>query len=168
MKLDHYFFHVSKSSEDQKKGLDGKFKEFLSPKPSEHQQKEKKSLHRESKVFVPETPVQTKKKSKDHPALSCRPQSNYWRHANADHSQIIGEKQSNYWGIYPSHPPLPGFWYPWSVGLQFDAVIVQTGLRKIQARFITFCTNLRRHKKCNRPRQKFGANFQTRGTNQKS
>ena len=39
MKHDHYCFHVSKSSEDQKKGLYGKFEEFLSPKLSEDQKK---------------------------------------------------------------------------------------------------------------------------------
>ena len=39
MKLDHYFFPVSKPSEDQKKGLQGKFEEFLSPKSSEVQNK---------------------------------------------------------------------------------------------------------------------------------
>ena len=39
MKHDHYCFHVSKSSEDQKKGLQEKFKEFLSPKLSEDQKK---------------------------------------------------------------------------------------------------------------------------------
>ena len=39
MKHDHYCFHVSKSSEDQKKGLHGKFEEFLSPKLSEDQKK---------------------------------------------------------------------------------------------------------------------------------
>ena len=39
MKHDHYCFHVSKSSGDQKKGLLGKFEEFLSPKLSEDQNK---------------------------------------------------------------------------------------------------------------------------------
>ena len=39
MKLNHYRFHVSISSEDQKKGLHGKFEEFLSPKSSKDQKK---------------------------------------------------------------------------------------------------------------------------------
>ena len=37
MKLDHYCFHVSIPSEDQKKGLHGKFEKFLSPKASKDQ-----------------------------------------------------------------------------------------------------------------------------------
>ena len=49
MKLDHYFFHVKKSSEDQKKSSP-KIEEFLYQKSSEDQ-----------------------KKSKDHPALRSRP-----------------------------------------------------------------------------------------------
>ena len=51
MKLDHYFFHVSKSSADQKKRSSRKIEEFLSPKSSKDQ----------------------KKKFKDHLALRCRP-----------------------------------------------------------------------------------------------
>ena len=49
------FFHVSKSSQDQKKGL-----------------------HQKLKSFFPRDQVKTKKKSKDHPALRCKPKSNSW------------------------------------------------------------------------------------------
>ena len=44
------YFHVSKSSEDQKKGIHGKLESFC-----------------------PRNLVKTKKKSKDHPELRCRP-----------------------------------------------------------------------------------------------
>ena len=60
MKLDHYCFHESKSSEDQKKGLQGKFEEFLPPKLREDQKK--KRFHRKLKSFCPRKPVKTKKK----------------------------------------------------------------------------------------------------------
>ena len=37
MKLEHYFFHASKSSEDRKKKSSPKIEEFLSPKSSDGQ-----------------------------------------------------------------------------------------------------------------------------------
>ena len=83
MKLDHYFFTWSKSSEDQKK---------KSPKLSEDQTK---GLYQKLKSFCPRNLVQTKTKS---PKII--------QHPDADHSQIIGRDISSptpgFW-----HPKLP-------------------------------------------------------------
>ena len=42
MKLDHYFFHVSKSSADQKKGLRGNLKSFCPPNQVKTKKKKEK------------------------------------------------------------------------------------------------------------------------------
>ena len=91
MKLHHDFFHERKLSEDQKKKERSSpiIKKFLSPKSREDQ-----------------------KRSKRHPALSCRPQSNYWGDADVEHSQIIGGDAVKLLGMYPSISPLPGFRHP--------------------------------------------------------
>ena len=52
MKLDHYFFHVSKSSEDQKKRSSPKLEEFLSPKSSEIQKKVQRSSSAQMQTIV--------------------------------------------------------------------------------------------------------------------
>ena len=71
MKLDQKFFYVSKLSEDQKeKRSSSKVEEFLSPNLSEDQ---KKGLHRKLKSFCLRNYMKTKKRSKHHPALRCRP-----------------------------------------------------------------------------------------------
>ena len=84
MKLDHYCFQVSTSSEDQKKGIHGKFEEFLSPKSSKDQQKKRSSPKIEE--FLSPKASEDQKKSKNQPALRCRPYSIYWGYADADHS----------------------------------------------------------------------------------
>ena len=74
MKLDHYFFHVGKSSEYQKRSSP-KIEEFLSPKSSEDQ---KKVFVKNWRNLVPEVKWWSKKVQK------------IIQHSDADHSQMIG------------------------------------------------------------------------------
>ena len=84
MKLDHDFFHVSKLSEDQKKGLHQKLKEFLSPKSRGDQRKG-------PNIIQPSDANHTQIIGGD---------------ADVDHSQITGRIQSNLLGGYiPLLPP---------------------------------------------------------------
>ena len=80
MKLDHYFCHLRKSSEDpslQKKDLHGKFEEFLSPKASADQKKSLKIIQRSD--------------AEHNQVIGGGG-------GGADHSQIIGGMQANFWG----------------------------------------------------------------------
>ena len=79
MNLDHHCFQASKLSENQKKRSSPKIQELMF-----------------SRNLV---------KNKKSPKLRCRPESNYWRDADVDHSQIIGGGQLNYWGDASSPSP---------------------------------------------------------------
>ena len=76
MKLDPYFFHESKSSEDQKKRSSQQIEEFLFPKTYEDQNK--KFFSENWRVFVPEIKWRPTKTAK------------IIQRSDADQSQIIG------------------------------------------------------------------------------
>ena len=94
MNLDQDFFQGSKLSEDQKKKVFTRNRTLFSPNSGEDQ---KKGLHQKWNTFFPEF--------KYRPALRFTPESNYWRDADEDHTQIVGgDTVKLLGGIYP---PLP-------------------------------------------------------------
>ena len=102
------FQHASGQIKFRQKRSSLKIEQFLSPNLSEEQ---KKVLYRKLKSICPRNHVKTKKSSKHHPALRCRPWTKYWGDAGVDHSQIIGGGCSQIIGGYI----LRGFRYPCTV-----------------------------------------------------
>ena len=105
VRLDHYFFHVSKSSEDlKKKGLHWKWKSFCLRNQVKTKKKRLSPKIKELMSSKYEIKWRPMKKSTDHPVLRCGSYWNYWGDAGANHSQSIGGMQSNYWGDISPHP----------------------------------------------------------------
>ena len=103
MKLGHYFFHVSKSSEDQKKR--GLHRKLMSMCPrNQVKTKTKKGLHRKLRSFCPQNQVKTKKSPKIIQSLDADHSQIIAADADAHHSQIIGGSSQTVRGIYPPIP----------------------------------------------------------------
>ena len=98
MKLEHYFFCVSKLSEGQRKRSSPKIEEFLFPKLSEDKKKKKrrKGLHRHLKRFLSTKSSEDQKKVQK--SSSAQMQTIV---------KLLGGMKSNYWRRYI--PPIsPG------------------------------------------------------------
>ena len=104
MNHDHDFVQVSKSSEDQKKGLHQKRNSFFPKFNWRPKKRKKKVFTKNGTLLFP--------KFKWTPTLRGTPESNHWEDADVDHTQTIGGDTAKLLGEIIPPPPPPGFGIP--------------------------------------------------------